>query len=130
MPLHLIATYLFALLIAITALFQLALALGAPWGEWAMGGQYPGKFPPRLRIAAVVQLVILVLLAVVVAIRAGLLLDAYFRFANRAIWGVVIFCTISAVLNLITPSKKERLLWAPVTLLLLISSLVVAFAPA
>lgn len=33
--------------------FQLALALGAPWGEYAMGGRYPGRFPPGLRLAAV-----------------------------------------------------------------------------
>ena len=53
--------------VAIAAIgFQLALAAGAPWGAYAMGGRFPGRFPPPLRVAAVVQ-------AVVVADRAGLL---------------------------------------------------------
>ena len=27
--------------------FQVALAAGMPWGEYAMGGAFPGQFPPR-----------------------------------------------------------------------------------
>ena len=37
-----VAGYFFVLLVGFTAIFQLALALGAPWGEWAMGGGYSG----------------------------------------------------------------------------------------
>lgn len=34
------------------AAFQLALALGAPWGTYVMGGTFPGSFPPAMRAAA------------------------------------------------------------------------------
>lgn len=40
-----ISAYIFSALIVVAA-FQLALALGAPWGEMAMGGKFTGRFPP------------------------------------------------------------------------------------
>jgi hypothetical protein len=120
------AAYLFTILIIIVALFQLALALGAPWGEMAMGGKFPGQFPPPMRVAAVVQMLVLIFLALIVLTAAGLILPQFAALADMAIWGVVLFCLVSAVMNTITPSKKERMLWAPVTYLLLASSLVVA----
>jgi hypothetical protein len=42
------------------------------------------------------------------------------------VWFVVVFVTVSLVLNLITPSAGERALWAPVAAVLLASSTVVA----
>ena len=42
------------------------------------------------------------------------------------IWIVVAVAALSLVLNLITPSADERVIWAPVALTLLISSAVVA----
>ena len=69
-------TTIAALVFAIAAIgviaFQLALALGAPWGRYAMGGAFPGRMPPRMRIAAVVQAGLIALLAVVVLSAAGL----------------------------------------------------------
>lgn len=106
--------------------FQLALAAGAPWGAYAMGGAFPGQFPPALRIGAVVQAALLVALAAIVLSRAGLLLPEWSRASRRLIWAVVAFATLSLVLNLITPSAGERAIWAPVALLLLLSSGAVA----
>lgn len=122
----LIAAQLFITLITITILFQLALALGMPWGHLAMGGRYPGQFPPAMRVAAVVQILILAALGVIVAIRAGLVFPTWFPLSTRLIWVVVAFCGVSTVLNLITPSKWERIIWAPVNILLLISVLIIA----
>jgi hypothetical protein len=45
------------------------------------------------------------------------------------IWLVVAFSAISVVVNTITPSARERRLWAPVALVMLVSSLVVAVSP-
>ena len=70
-------TTLAALVFAIAAIgviaFQLALPFGAPWGSYAMGGAFPGRMPPKMRIAAVVQAGLIALLAVVVLSAAGLL---------------------------------------------------------
>jgi len=50
------AAVVYAFFSAVACLFQLALALGAPWGKLAMGGAFPGRFPPKLRILAAVLL--------------------------------------------------------------------------
>ena len=106
-------------------LFQLALAAGAPWGAYAMGGAFPGQFPPELRIAAVVQAGILALLALVTLARAGMALPNWSRASRWLIWIVVVFSTISLVLNTITPSADERAIWMPVALVMLICSVIV-----
>ncbi|MDQ3006271.1 MAG: hypothetical protein M3R47_12935 [Chloroflexota bacterium] len=117
---------LYAIVSGVIIAFQLALAAGAPWGEYAMGGAFPGQFPPALRIAALVQVALLVGLAVIVLARAGLV-ALWSRAARWLIWVVVGFSALSLVLNLITPSAGERAIWAPIAFLLLISSAVVAF---
>lgn len=122
------AAILYAIVSAVVVSFQVALAAGAPWGAYAMGGASPGQFPPALRVAALVQAVLLVGLAAVVLARAGLVLPGWSRVARRLIWVVVAFSALSLVLNLITPSPGERAIWAPVAALLLISSAIVAFS--
>jgi len=121
-----IAAAVFCILIAIVVLFQLALAMGAPWGEMAMGGKFPGRFPPAMRVAALVQAGLLVFIACIVLTRAGLAFTEYGEVSKFAIWFVVAFCAVGAVLNTITPSKRERMLWAPVTIALLICAVYVA----
>jgi hypothetical protein len=107
--------------------FQFALAAGAPWGAYAMGGASPGKFPPALRIAAIIQGVLLAGMAAVIMARAGLILPAWSPVSIWLVWVVVALLALSLVLNLITPSAGERRIWAPTLALLLISSLIVAF---
>ena len=123
-----LAARVFAALIAIVCLFQFALAAGAPWGEYAMGGAYPGVFPPPMRVAAVVQAAVLAGFALIVLIRAGLALPRWRGAAGWAIWAVAALMALSVALNLITPSGLERLIWAPVAVLLFLSSLRVALS--
>jgi hypothetical protein len=106
--------------------FQLALALGAPWGSYAMGGKFPGKYPPHMRFVSVVQAVILALIALVALSRVDLALPQWSSVSVWLIWAVVAFSAVIFVLNLITPSAGERRIWVPVTFLLLICSIVVA----
>lgn len=121
-----VAALLYASVSTGVVVFQLALAAGAPWGAYAMGGAFPGQFPPALRIAALVQAALLVAMAAVVLARTGLILSGWSRVSRWLIWLVVAFAALSLVLNLITPSAGERMIWAPVALLLLASSAVVA----
>jgi hypothetical protein len=106
--------------------FQVGLALGAPWGLYAMGGRFAGVFPPRLRAAAVVQAVVLVLLAITVLSAAGLAAAGLVETLPWLVWVPVVFSAVSLVLNAITPSAGERRIWVPVALALLATSLVVA----
>jgi cell shape-determining protein MreD len=121
-----LAAFVYAIVNVGVIAFQLALAAGVPWGEFAMGGAYPGQFPPELRVAAVVQAVILALLALIVLARAGVALPGWSRMARWAIWFVVAFSVLSLILNSITPSIRERAIWAPVALVMVICSVTVA----
>ena len=118
-----VAAWLFSFLTVFVVLFLIALSLGAPWGEMTMGGKYPGKLPRRIRFAVIIQAVLLAMIALLILTRGGIIFTNYFEFSQKAIWGVVVFCGISAVLNTITPSKKERLLWAPIAWLMFSCSL-------
>lgn len=122
------AAIFFSLVAAGVATFQLALALGAPWGAYAMGGTFPGSFPPVMRGAAVIQALVIMLIAAVVLARAELVLAAWKPVSMWAIWIVVAFSGIGLVLNAISPSALERSVWVPVTILMLLCSLTVALA--
>ena len=121
-----LAARIYAVVSAGVIAFQIALALGFPWGAYAMGGAFPGQFPPELRVAAVVQAVILAGLALVVLARAGVTLPKWSRTSRWLIWVVVAFSAVSLVLNTITPSVGERAIWVPVALVMLICSVIVA----
>ena len=110
------------------AVFQLALAAGAPWGHLAMGGRFPGRLPPAMRVAALVQIVLYVLIAMLVFARAGLALPEWLEVSRTAIWAVVALMGVAVVLNLITPSRWERILWAPVALVMFAASVRIALA--
>ena len=121
-----IAGIVYAAATAVVVAFQIALALGAPWGAYAMGGAFPGQFPPAMRVGAFVQAGILLGFAGIVLARAGIALRTWERVSRWMVWVVVGFSALSLVLNLITPSAGERMLWAPVALVLLVCSLLVA----
>jgi hypothetical protein len=120
------AARLFALLTGVVVLFQLALAAGAPWGAYAMGGAFPGAYPLQMRAAAVAQAAVLVVLALVILARAGLVLPGWRKASRPAAWVIVALLAVGVILNLITPSPMERLIWAPVAVALFLTSLRVA----
>jgi hypothetical protein len=126
MDIRRIAGIVYAVLTAGVVAFQIALALGAPWGAYAMGGAYPGQFPPAMRAGALIQGGILLAFAGIVLARAGIALQRWERVSMWMVWVVVAFAALSLLLNLITPSAGERMLWAPVALVLLVCSLLVA----
>ncbi len=108
--------------------FHIALALGAPWGELTMGGRHPGVLPPVLRLVAAGQAIILSLLAFIVLSRAGLVLPEATADSPMIVWFPVVVSGFSAWLNLTTPSRRERRIWAPVTIAMFVASLVVAIS--
>lgn len=109
----------------IVVLFQGGLAIGLPWGAASMGGKYPGKYPPKMRKVAVINMVFLSLLAIVVLVQAELLLPGLLSVSNYAIWAVVGFAFISIILNTITKSRIERI-WVPVAIIQFVTSLLIA----
>jgi len=93
-----------------------------------MGGKFPGRFPTKMRVAATVQMGLLFLIIFIVLVRAEIIYSEYYKFSKTAIWFVVGFCGLGAIMNTITPSKKERMLWAPVSIILLVCSAIIALS--
>lgn len=121
-----IAAITYAALMVVVFLFQFCLTIGLPWGEASMGGKYPGKYPPGMRVVSLLNMIILSFLTIIVLVKADLILSQFKSFSNTAIWFVVAFSAVGSVLNMITPSKIERKIWAPVAILQWIASILVA----
>jgi len=85
-----------------------ALALGMPWAELSWGGKYSGRLPVPMRAASVASASILLVLALVVMIRAGLLLPRWHSLSQKVMWGVVAYCGVAVLAHIFTPSKWER----------------------
>jgi len=120
------AALVFAIVAGGVIVFQLALALGAPWGRYAMGGVFPGRFPPRMRFAAIVQAGLIALLTVTVLSAAGVVLPDVAATFPWLIWVAVLVSGVAVVLNAISRSAGERRIWVPVASVLLVTSLLVA----
>lgn len=124
-----LAAVAFAAVTVAVIAFQLALAAGAPWGAYAMGGAFPGRFPPRMRVAAVVQAIVLGVFGLIVLSAVGIVAPGIVDTLPWLPWVPVAFSAVSLGLNAISPSAGERRIWVPVALLMLVLSLVVAMGP-
>jgi hypothetical protein len=111
----------------IVALFQVALAAGAPWGEYAYGGARTGKLPVGFRINSVVAALVMVAIAGHYLAQLGVFEPLLDSAGNSVVnWVLVGFTGLSAIANNITRSKKERAVWAIPTILMFIAALLVA----
>lgn len=109
------------------AMFQLAIVLGAPVGDYAYGGNHTGTLPVKYRVASFASMLVFLAVAGHYLAQIGLfspLLDE----AGNAIanWGFVLFFGLSAVLNNITKSEKEKRVFGSITIAMLLSAILVA----
>ena len=81
-----------------------------------------------MRVAALIQASLLSTMGILVLVRAGLFFPDWLETSHSLIWGVVAISTASLAMNMITPVRLERLLWAPVGAALTVSSLMVALS--
>lgn len=120
--------WVYAAAAALPTAMQIGLAAGAPWGRYTVGGRFDGRLPPLWRGLAVVQALLLGAMAVVVLGYAGALPTPLPR---AAIWPVLGLTALTTLGNVMTPSLPERRLWAPVTLVMLVSlCAILALGPA
>ena len=112
------------------AIFQAALALGAPLGLAAWGG-VDAKLRRGQRIASALSTAIFVLATLVILRRSGLRVSLVpFAFARWATIVLVGIMALSAIANIASKSRWERYLWAPTALALATFCLVVALSSA
>ena len=100
--------------------FQVALALGAPFGVAAFGGANAGQLPAELRLVSAVAAGFWVIAALHALSRGGLI-HRFPRLGDRRFtWALVGLSTVGALMNAASSSPWERFGWAPYTLALTI----------
>jgi hypothetical protein len=119
------AALLLTVLLALLAVFQVALILGAPIGHFSWGGQHR-VLPARLRIGSAVSILIYAVIALAALGRAGLVDVFPGTFPAVAMWVVFAYFVLGIGMNAISRSKPERYTMVPVTIVLAALSLLVA----
>jgi thiol:disulfide interchange protein len=114
----LIAAVVVTVVLAVVAVFQVALAAGAPLGRFAWGGQHR-VLPTGLRIGSAISVV-------VYAVIAWLVWRAVDQPGVWWIGVITAFFGVGVLMNAASRSRSERLVMTPVVLLLALSCLVVA----
>ena len=114
-------------ILSLLAVFQLALAVGAPLGHFAWGGQHR-VLPGRLRIGSLVSIVIYAIIAVLALDRVGLIDVVPDVVSTVGMWVVFAYFVIGIPLNAISRSKPERYVMTPVVTVLAVLSLLVALS--
>ncbi|MDJ0790563.1 MAG: hypothetical protein QNJ71_01580 [Acidimicrobiia bacterium] len=124
----LIAVALFGVL----AIFQAALALGAPLGEYAYGGRAAtesGTLTTRYRIMSGVAVFILMGFAYLILARAGVIDSPLTdRFILVGSWAVVAYLALNTAANLMGKTNVERYVFGSITAVLVVLCAIVAAA--
>ncbi|WP_432511309.1 hypothetical protein [Kineococcus sp. SYSU DK001] len=105
-----------ALLLLVVTGFQVALAAGVPRGRAAYGGA-PDHLPPRLRVTSLVAALLRATAALLVLRRTGVGVRTPLPEDGlpTALWVLVALLAVGAVPDLLTRSRVERAVWAPVS---------------
>ncbi|MBD8022960.1 hypothetical protein [Microbacterium gallinarum] len=117
--------FLFTLVLALLAVFQLALVLGAPWGHFAWGGK-DRVLPARKRIGSVLSILIYAFMAVVAWDRVGAISVFPDLFSQIAMWVIFAYSVLGILMNAISRSKPERYTMVPVAIVLSVLSFLIA----
>jgi hypothetical protein len=108
------------------AAFEVALAVGAPWGHAAWGGAH-AELSTAQRGGSAVAILVWTIAAVIVLGRSGLWgaghLVRVFRWGS---WFLVAASAIAALLNFASQSRWENLIFGPTALILTVLCAIVA----
>lgn len=113
------------LILGVLAVFQLALALGAPWGGLAWGGA-DRVLPRRRRIASVVTVLLYAVFAVIVLAAAGVASGLPPILVSVGIWVLFAVFVLGIVANAASKSRAERAVMTPLNAVLAVLTLLVA----
>ncbi len=110
----------------VVAIFQAALAAGAPLGHAAWGGE-SAELSTGQRIGSVISVVVWMCAAFVVLGRAGFWARASdTRLFRWGTWFVAAVTAISALAQFASRSRWENVVWGPIALVLTVLCVIVA----
>ncbi|MGP3536463.1 hypothetical protein ACTU3I_16830 [Microbacterium sp. RD1] len=111
--------------LAALAVFQIALALGAPLGVFAWGGQNR-VLPLHLRVGSLVSVVVYALIVVLAWARVGVWLTIPDVVGTVGMWVVFAYFCLGILMNAMSRSRPERFTMVPLTVVLAVLSLLIA----
>lgn len=114
-------------ILAVLAVFQLALALGAPLGRFAWGGQHR-VLPTKLRVGSLVSILVYAVIALLALDRVDLIDVVPDPVSTVGMWIVFAYFVLGIPLNAVSRSKAERFTMTPVVAVLALLSLLVALS--
>ena len=122
-----VAATVAVIFLTVVVVFQIALALGAPLGKAAWGGQHQGVLPKRLRIASGVAAFLVYPFIIVTVLGAAGVIDAGFPPGNTStvMWILGGLFAFGGLANLASRSTLERY-WSPVSIAIAICCAIIA----
>ncbi len=117
-----------ATLLTAVAVFQVALALGAPWGDAVLGGQAStadGVLTGGYRVAAALQALVLLAMAAVLLARGGVQWSSWGsgRVAGALTWVIALLMILNTIGNLSSDHWFERWVLGVVTVLVAVAAI-------
>ena len=112
-------------MLGVLAIFQIALAAGAPLGKYAWGGEHI-TLPLNLRLGAISAVLRYAFIAFIALDRSGTIAVLPEEFSFWVMWIVVAHFGLSVILSLLSASKYEKMTLAPYTLVMGLLSLLIA----
>lgn len=108
------------------AVLYLLLAMGLPYGDLAMGGKYK-TMPKQMRVACAVSVAIQ-LVAILFVLQAGdvISIDSLEAIASGVCYFFAAYLFINTLMNVMSKSKKEKMIMTPLSLVTAICFLLTA----
>ncbi|MEK3985910.1 hypothetical protein MHB77_21455 [Paenibacillus sp. FSL K6-3166] len=97
------------------AILYRLLSLGLPYGEFAMGGKHR-IMPSQMRIACAISVVIQSI-AILYLLQAGNVISIGLPFDRSVCYFFAVYLILNTVMNILSKSKKERLVMSPLSLI-------------
>lgn len=109
-----------SILFSIVLVLYILLALGLPYGEYAMGGKHkilPGKERIICTISVIIQT-----FAILILLQGGRVLRFGFseKITNLLCYFFAVYLSFNVFINLLSRSKKEKLFMTPLSLVIAI----------
>ena len=122
-----VQVFIGAALLAVVIVMSILLICGLPLGEFSMGGRFGKVWPPKIRIIGISQLLTQIF-ALYIILAAGNI-GPYF--INYTVTRVICFVFAAfffgnTFLNIISPSKKEKFVMTPMSLISAVCFLITA----
>ena len=121
-----VLAFIGAALLAAVIVMSILLICGLPLGEFSMGGRFGKIWPPKIRLLGVTQLLSQIFaLYIILAAGTGIPYFVNYTVTRVICFVFAVFFFFNTFLNIISPSKKEKFVMTPMSLISAVCFLVI-----